>query len=145
MVFNLAGEVLIISSLAKNNIWVFPKGHIEKGESSYEAAERECLEEAGVKAWVSTSDSLGVSTYSYAGEDVVVEWWAGIAARLMKESQLDSSRLTRWVTPSEALGLLSFGNLRNILRRALCWEEEFEDMTSTALVVVTDHREEKTT
>ena len=29
--------------------WTFPKGHIEKGEQPWQAAEREALEEAGVR------------------------------------------------------------------------------------------------
>jgi len=32
----------------KNRMWVFPKGHIESGESEKEAAAREIMEEAGI-------------------------------------------------------------------------------------------------
>ena len=47
---NGAGRVLMIRH--KNGTWVFPKGHIEPGESKTETAEREVQEEAGVAATV---------------------------------------------------------------------------------------------
>ena len=45
---NGAGRVLMIRH--KNGTWVFPKGHIEPGESKTQTAEREVAEEAGVQA-----------------------------------------------------------------------------------------------
>lgn len=40
------GKVLILET--KHNEYVFPKGHIEKGENSKDASIRECLEESGI-------------------------------------------------------------------------------------------------
>lgn len=40
-------EVLLIGSL-RNGRWGIPKGHVEPGETSREAAEREAFEEAGI-------------------------------------------------------------------------------------------------
>ena len=48
VVFNAQGEALILRH--KNGTWVFPKGHIDPGESALEAALREVEEEAGVEA-----------------------------------------------------------------------------------------------
>ncbi len=48
VVINGAGRVLMIRH--KNGTWVFPKGHIEPGESKTQTAEREVAEEAGVAA-----------------------------------------------------------------------------------------------
>ena len=48
VVINGAGRVLMIRH--KNGTWVFPKGHIEPGESKTQTAEREVAEEAGVDA-----------------------------------------------------------------------------------------------
>jgi diadenosine hexaphosphate hydrolase (ATP-forming) len=39
----------------KNGTWVFPKGHIEPGESKTQTAEREVAEEAGVQARASST------------------------------------------------------------------------------------------
>ncbi len=41
-------EILLIGSL-RNGRWGIPKGHMEAGETSGDAAEREAFEEAGIK------------------------------------------------------------------------------------------------
>lgn len=47
------------------NEWVFPKGHIEVGETSKQAAMRECFEESGVN--LSSAEYLGeVDGYTYS-------------------------------------------------------------------------------
>ena len=51
-------EYLLIRARKPPDAWVFPKGHIEEGETSERAAVREVLEEAGVRAAVVIS--LGV-------------------------------------------------------------------------------------
>ena len=38
----------------KAGCWLFPKGHVEKGETLWRAAEREALEEAGVRGRIET-------------------------------------------------------------------------------------------
>jgi 8-oxo-dGTP pyrophosphatase MutT (NUDIX family) len=41
-------QVLLVRSKKNPGVWVFPKGHIEAGESAIDAALRETREEAGV-------------------------------------------------------------------------------------------------
>ena len=48
VVRNAQGDVLLLKH--KSGSWVFPKGHVEPGETSLEAALREVEEEAGVVA-----------------------------------------------------------------------------------------------
>ena len=48
MVRNAQGEVLLLKH--KSGSWVFPKGHIDPGETALQAALREVEEEAGVVA-----------------------------------------------------------------------------------------------
>lgn len=140
--FNLAGEVLVVSALSSPNCWVFPKGHIEKDEDPYEAAEREIREEAGVRA-ITTGDSIGTTTYVYKGETILCEWYAGIASGRVTGLEADQCeaawgfRTAKWVPWRTALDLLSFPSLRGILREALALPpEEGEEK-----VTLTDTRE----
>lgn len=48
VVFRPTGEVLLLGH--REGTWVFPKGHLDPGESALEAALREVAEEAGVRA-----------------------------------------------------------------------------------------------
>ena len=43
-------EYLLVTSNSNKSRWIFPAGHIEKGEKPEEAALREVVEEAGVEA-----------------------------------------------------------------------------------------------
>jgi 8-oxo-dGTP pyrophosphatase MutT (NUDIX family) len=129
--FNLAGQVLLVSALGREDQWVFPKGHIEPNEETFETAERECAEETGVRALV-TGSPIGITTYesSYNGkkETVVVEWWAGTGVGIADRNPLAQWeeydwRTTTWVYPEEALKMLTFEDTRAILRKALCYKE----------------------
>lgn len=124
--FNMAGQVLLVSALANDKVWVFPKGHLEKDETPPKAAEREALEEANIIA--TSLYKIGITEYRYKGEDVCVEWWTGCAVRRPDHDPtieyLESDfREQRWVYPEEALELLSFDDMRTILKKALCWKE----------------------
>lgn len=130
--FNRAGMVLICTATGKDCIWVFPKGHIEKDEQSYEAAERETLEECSVQCVVDTAATkpLGVTTYKYKGEDIRCEWWCGLAFLPAPDQDGELAwgfRKAVWVTWERALQLLTFPDHRNLLRRALCMEEDSSD------------------
>ena len=59
-------EVLLIKN--PSNIWTFPKGHIEKGETKEEAAIREVKEETNIDAEIVT----------YLGEISYFFTWSGV-------------------------------------------------------------------
>ena len=61
VVFNRQGEVLLLKH--KKDEWVFPKGHLEQGETHLEAALREVEEEAGVSAHCPNPDFRYVTEY----------------------------------------------------------------------------------
>lgn len=123
--FNLAGQVLLVTAKGKTDEWVFPKGHIEADEDSSDAAEREVLEEAGIRC-ITYGESVGYSSFDYLGEKVVVEWWPGLAQRLEERHWFDvlEGRKVKWVTYAEAINLLGFDDLKQALRQALCIPEE---------------------
>jgi diadenosine hexaphosphate hydrolase (ATP-forming) len=74
VVFNQAGHVLVLGH--RNGTWVFPKGHIDPGETHIVAAIREVEEESGV---VATSPDEGIiykTRYKNARkEERVITWF----------------------------------------------------------------------
>lgn len=62
IVFNNQGQVLVTQH-SSNKHWSFPKGHIEKGQSSKEAALREVKEEVGIEAEI--IGKVGQSSYVF--------------------------------------------------------------------------------
>ena len=61
VVRNLQGEVLLLKH--KSGSWVFPKGHIDPGETSLIAALREVEEEAGVVATCPDESATYITRY----------------------------------------------------------------------------------
>ena len=125
--FNLAGQVLLVKALNMKDQWGFPKGHIEAGEETFQTAERECQEECGVIASV-IGDSIGQTSFSYLGEDVVIEWFSGLSSRRIPEDLVGMSvesdwRESKWFHWNKALEVLAFKDLKDILRAALCFKD----------------------
>src|SRR5437867_3167666 len=56
-------EVVLVRPAGKDT-WTIPKGHLEEGESSTQAALRECREETGLD--VTIDNDLGEISYVYA-------------------------------------------------------------------------------
>jgi len=97
VVINEAGDVLLIRH--RNGSWVFPKGHIESGESKVDAAVREVEEEAGVQATVVDPRQTWQTEYVNPREPIFPS--GGFFA------------------PDDALGMLAFEEDRAMLRHVL--------------------------
>lgn len=136
--FNRVSHVLIVSAMGKTNEWVLPKGHIEKGETSFVTAVREVREEASIESIVVSPTPIGVTDFwmpgTAGGEHVVTEWWTGVA---IKPAELDPHynesdlRVVKWVEWKTALEALSYPDQRNMLRRALCLPERDHGKVTT--------------
>ncbi|MDM7324861.1 MAG: NUDIX hydrolase [Thermus sp.] len=114
VVFNPRGEVLLLRD--RMGFWVFPKGHVEVGESLEEAAVREVREETGIAAEV-VGPLFPTRYVNPKGVEREVHWF------LMRgEGEL---RLERgmsglgWFSPAEAKSLLSFPEDLRLLEVAL--------------------------
>ena len=116
MVYQRAGgkiEYLLVRPKRALAEWVLPKGHIEPGESSEDAAAREVLEETGVEARMIAP--LGIVQFETRGKTVRVQYF------LMKAMSLGRAmeeRETRWATYDKALLLLTHESNRETLRSA---------------------------
>lgn len=119
------GQVLLIKNAAlrdpSKSYWGFPKGHLEEGESSKQAAVREIKEETGIE--VEIISKLGESKYMFTFEGAKV--FKSVAVFLMKYfsgelvPQEGEVLDVKWFSPEEAQNLLSFSKDREFLKKAL--------------------------
>jgi 8-oxo-dGTP pyrophosphatase MutT (NUDIX family) len=106
-------RVLVVRSSDELH-WLFPKGHVEHGESCEQAAAREVREEAGVVATV--RGLVGRERHLRGPQRVEVSYYV---LDCLGDAPADEDRETRWCTPAEARRLLSFEELKVLLDRAL--------------------------
>ncbi|PZA08666.1 MULTISPECIES: NUDIX hydrolase [unclassified Meiothermus] len=114
VVLNQAGEVLLLRD--RMGYWVFPKGHVDQGESFEQAAIREVREETGIQARVVSA--LSPTRYTnHRGIQREIHWF------LMRGE--GKVRLEPGMTgagffePEEARRLLAFPEDLRLLQEAL--------------------------
>ncbi len=78
-------------------LWVFPKGHIESGETPEEAAAREVLEEAGVVATIVAP--VGATEFKSARGPVRAQFYL---MEFVSEGAPGEDRRRAWMTADEA-------------------------------------------
>ena len=107
-------ELLLVRARPKPHDWVFPKGHIERGESPHACARREVREEAGVDA--APTRLLSEDRFTNArGKDIYV---ALFLMKYIRNVPAEEGRERRWCTVREALELIQFESGRTTIRAA---------------------------
>lgn len=113
-------RVLLVRARRNPQAWIFPKGHIEAGETAREAALRETREEAGADGLV--IDHIAAMQFESPRGTVEVEYYL-VAWRTDVPSSEERER--RWCSIEEALELLEFEGAKDLLSRALRqWNDE---------------------
>lgn len=107
-----APRVLLVTAKRDPRRWIFPKGHVEPGESQADAALRELVEEGGWQG--EQPEPVGTTRYRSRGTDVVVAYHL---VRAVQEVGSDERRRRRWCDGREALHRLSFAELRELLEQ----------------------------
>lgn len=107
-------QVLLVTAKRNSRNWIFPKGHIEKGETAEAAALRETKEEAGVVGKL--VGPAGVLEYRFMGVTARVEYFLALFTRETASPEDGRSRV--WCGLDEALQRLSYKNTRKLLRKA---------------------------
>lgn len=97
-------KVLMIRSL---NSWAFPKGHIESGETSKEAALREVFEETGIKACI-LSDTVYEASSAFKDENRRILYYIGRFFSGELKPQIEETAGAAWVDADTAASLLRF-------------------------------------
>ena len=111
------GKVLLVYE-TNAKIWGFPKGHVEEGETEIETALREVKEEVNLKP-VIYEDYKYVINY-IVKENVpkeVVYFLADVEEDMVvtRDGEID---MAGWFTQKEALKVLEFDDLKEILNKA---------------------------
>jgi 8-oxo-dGTP diphosphatase len=124
-VLNNLGQVLLINNEAlkdpTKSYWGFPKGHLNSGEKSQDAAVREVKEETGLE--VEIVEKIGDHKYvfTFQGEKI----FKVVTMFLMKltggelKIQTDELLDAQWFEVEEALKKLSFSQDKAMLKKAL--------------------------
>lgn len=110
-----AGELRVLLVTAKQNPshWIFPKGHVESGETAEAAALREAEEEAGVTGTM--VGSVGSLSFTLKGDTIVVEYFLMAATN---SGEAREGRRLAWCARDEALSRLTFDEARQIVMQA---------------------------
>ena len=116
VVFRLTREgprYLLVEANGNRGRWVFPKGHLEDGETALDTALREVTEEAGVRA--RPIRRLRRVRQKQEGNPISIAYF--LMAYAGRGRPLDKRR-TRWLRLDEALEALDLEKSRRVLRSA---------------------------
>ena len=110
IVFN-GDKVLVLKNL--KGAWIFPKGHVELGESHEQAALREVLEESGLHTRI--MGKAGMSSfrfYSYLDQAVhrKIVYWFEMETTDTQVTVNRELRMGAFFEAAEAVRILSFSN-----------------------------------
>lgn len=120
IVFNSEGKVLVTQH-SQNHHWSFPKGLIDPGQTTEEAAIREVREEGGVEAEI--LDKVGYNKYVYTFEDekifkVVTYFLMKYVSGSPEDHDWEVSE-AGWYTVEDALSQLTFSQDKALLKKAV--------------------------
>jgi 8-oxo-dGTP pyrophosphatase MutT (NUDIX family) len=121
--WDAAGVPLLLLIHDKYGNWTLPKGHLKDGESEQAAAVREVLEETGISG--SLGPLVGRIVYTVPSKKIVARP-KQVAFFLMHTSVTvgrpqpeEGIRAVEWFGSSEALALVGYSQIREILLQAL--------------------------
>ena len=106
-------RILLVTARRNPGNWIFPKGHVESGETLRAAAVREAREEAGVEGKV--VGAAGRMSFEFGDNTYRVTYFVVKTTDAGKERE---GRRLRWLKYKQALRRLTFDETRDLLRDA---------------------------
>lgn len=119
VVFDAAGAVLLLRHASGH--WVFPKGHVEAGESEVTAALREVREEAGVVAECESDVHWHTTYVNPRGSRRLITWFVCTALNDSVILEEDLFQEGAFLPVERAFELLSHGSDRELLATIVAW------------------------
>lgn len=107
-------EFVLVTAKRHPERWIFPKGHIEPGESDEQAALRELREEAGVRG--EPIKHVGTITVQDGNGPVEIAFYL---VRYQSEGAPERPRRRTWLPYAEARRALFFEESKQLLDRAV--------------------------
>lgn len=104
-------SVLLVSSKKEPGSWIFPKGHIEAGETPEAAALRETQEEAGVDGEL--AGPAGALEFDWGGRRYRVDYFL---IRATGETARTDGREKLWLPFEDAVERLTYPDTQRLLR-----------------------------
>ncbi len=109
-------ETLLVRSVRGE--WGFPKGHLEPGESSLEAAAREIREETGLSCEIREDFCVRVFYRIPSGKGKICDYYLCDRFTGTETPQPGEILELQWTEVGQAERLLSFVQLKQVLRAA---------------------------
>ena len=106
-------RILLVTARRNPDNWIFPKGHVEYGETLKAAALREAREEAGVEGKV--VGAAGKMSFEFGDNTYRVHYFVVQTVDVGKERE---GRRLRWLKYKQALRRLTYDETRDLLREA---------------------------
>ena len=111
----LMGDQVVLRRTPKGE-YLFPKGHIDPGETPEETAVREVAEETGLETKIIAP--VWEASFSYHGDNYVVDFYLMNAIGRLADWQQHLATDVVTVPVEEVAGLLSFESYRHLWTRA---------------------------
>lgn len=107
--------------------WCFPKGHVENNENEFETAEREVLEETGLR--VRFIDGFRESVVYSPRDDVMKEavYFLAEPCGGREKKQDEEISEMHWADMFETLALITYDNDAMLYRKAVRFLKNMED------------------
>ncbi len=106
-------RILLVTARRNPSNWIFPKGHVESGETLKAAAVREAREEAGIEGKV--VGAAGRMSFEFGDNTYRVTYFVVTTTGSGKERE---GRRLRWLKYKQALRRLTYDETRDLLRDA---------------------------